>query len=284
ASGEAPLSTPGATEYVPTAEEIEVNHQERLASIRETMKTISVEEDIKALFAGSNLSEEFKTNAKTIFEAAVVARAVVVVEQIEQDMIAASEAAVNEIREELEGNVDKYLDHMVVEWMEQNQVAIESGLKAELVEEFIDGLRTLFIEHNMNIPEDSVPVVEQLTARVEELQAKLDETLNTNIVLSKSLAKGQKAKTLVTACEGLTATQAEKLKTLAEGVEFTTEGEYAGKVKVIRDQYFSTTVKVGGKAPAVLVEAADEATAVEGSSLTGSMAAYSETITRTVRK
>jgi SHS2 domain-containing protein len=226
------------TEPELTAEEIEAARVARLEGIRATMKSISVDEDVSAMFEGSDLSEEFKTKIKTIFEAAVVAKAVLVVEKMEQEILAAAEESVAEIKEQLEGQVDSYLDHMVSEWMEQNKVAVEAGLKTEITEEFIGGLRDLFVEHNMSIPEEQVSVVEALTAQVEELTGKLNETLNNNVELSKRINEAKKVEVIATVCEGLTATQAEKLKTLAEGVDFTTEGEYKGKLSIIREQYF----------------------------------------------
>lgn len=257
-----------------TAEEIEAARQARVESIRETMKTLSVDEDINAMFAGSELlqSEDFRIKAKTIFEAAVVARAVIVVEKLEQDIIKASEEAVEEIREELEGRVDAYLDHMVEQWMVKNEVAIESGLRTEISEEFIDGLRNLFLEHNMNIPEEKVDVVEALTAKVEALQAQINETLNTNVELTKAINEGKKASLIASVCEGLTATQAEKFKTLAEGVDFTTEGEYKGKLNVIREQYFTKQVnKAAVTSPVALTEGSDPAPA-EVKEISGPMA------------
>lgn len=288
-SGEAPK--PAGTEEaedvienaVPTAEEIEAARQERLASIRATMASVSVDEDMAAMFGGQQLSEEFMAKAKTVFEAAVVARAVTVVEQMEKEIISASEAAVSEIKQELENTIDGYLDHMVEQWMAKNEVAIVSGLRTEIVEDFIGGLRALFVENNMDIPEEQVSVVEQLTAKVEELQGKLDETLNNNIALSSAINSGKKAKVLATACEGLVATQAEKLKTLAEGVEFTTEGEYAEKLKIIREQYFSTTTKTGeGKKPAGMIVENNEPVQVE-QVVSGEMAAYVGAITKLVK-
>lgn len=268
-----------------TAEEIEAARQARVAAIIETMKSLSVEEDVNAIFTGSELSEETKTKIKTVFEAAVIARAVLVVEKMESEIVAASDAALAEVKEELETQVDSYLDHMVEQWMKSNEVAIESSLRTEIVEDFIGGLRTLFLENSMDVPEEAVPVVEGLAARVEELEGKLNETLNTNVELTAKLNESAKVRAIAVACEGLTATQANKLKTLAEGVEFATEGEYAGKLAIVREQYFP---KNGGTktvaSPVQLAEAASAEQSVEVTELSGAMAGYVSAISRTVLK
>lgn len=273
-------------EVEPTAEEIEQARTARLESVRATMKTLTVDEDVNAIFAGSDLTEEFKTKVKTIFEAAVVARAVLVVEQMEKEIITASEESVAEIKEELETQVDSYLDHMVSEWMTENKVAIESGLRTEISEEFIDGLRSLFLEHNMTIPEESVNVVETLTAEVETLKGKLNESLNNNVELSKRINTAKKDETIAAVCEGLTATQTEKLKTLAEGVEFTTEGEYKAKLDIIRGQYFSNQVnnKVVVTNPVALIESADQPSLEEVKQIDPEMSRYVNAIGKTLKK
>lgn len=244
------------------------------AAVLAAIKALPMEEDAAALFAGTDLSEETKTKIRTIFEAAVVARAVKVVEMVESELITASEAAVQEIREELETSVDEYLDTMVEQWKNENEVAITSGLRSEIAEEFITALRELFEAHDISIPENQVNVVEELSAKVEELEAELNESLNNNVTLTAAIAAGTRSKVLSVACEGLTATQADKIKTLAEGVEFTTEGEYADKLKVIREQYFSGN---GGKkavTQSVVLNESNEPDAAPGADLSSSMASY----------
>jgi len=270
-----------ATEEVElTAEEIEAARTARLDLIRNKMKTISCEEDVNAMFAGSELSEEFRNKAKTIFESAVIARAVLVVEQLEKEILEAAEQSVNEVKEEIESQVDAYLDHMVESWMKTNEVAIESGLRTEIVEEFMGGLRELFVEHNLDIPAEKVDVVETLTTQVEELKGKVNEELNKNVELTKKINEAKKVEVIASVCEGLTATQTEKLKTLAEGVEFTTDSEYRGKLSIIREQYFSN--KVNKTASTVV----DNSTAPEAivEEVTGPMSAYVSAIKRTVAR
>lgn len=266
-----------------TAEEGELTEEEAKAAreemIRSKIQEVSVDEDMNALFAGSDLSEDFKKKAKTIFEAAVVARAVTVVEELEKGILQAAEESVSEIKEELEGNVNSYLDYVTEEWMKTNTVAIESNLRNQITEEFLGGLKKLFVEHSINLPEDQVSVVEQLQSQVEQLQSQINETLNNNIELKKQINEAKKVEMLTSVCEGLTATQVEKIKTLAEGVEFTTEGEYREKLSIIREQYFTQVKPVATAAakPVVITEDAPEIT----EEVQGPMAAYVNAIRRT---
>lgn len=264
-----------------TTEEGELTEEEakvaREAMIRSKIQEMSVDEDMTALFAGSDLSEDFKKKAKTIFEAAVVARSVKVVEELEAGILQAAEESVEEIKEELEGKVNSYLDYVTEEWKKENVVAIESNLRNQITEEFVGGLKKLFLEHNINLPEEQVNVVEQLQAQVEQLQSQINETLNNNIELKKQINEAKKVEMLTSVCEGLTATQVEKIKTLAEGVEFTTEGEYREKLSIIREQYFTQVKPATAPAKTVVTEDAPVIT----EELKGPMAAYVSAIART---
>ena len=201
-------------------------------------------EDMDALFSGESLSEDFKTKAATIFEAAVLAKATSVVEEIETELTEQFDEAVEEIKEELAQRVDDYLNYFVEEWTKENQVAIEKGLKAEIVEDFMSGLRDLFVEHYIDIPTEQVDVVEELTAKVEELDAALNEQINAAVELRKELSEAKKVEAIHAVCEGLTQTQVEKMKSLAEGVEFTTEEELTQKLGTLKESYFKADVKV----------------------------------------
>jgi hypothetical protein len=220
-------------------EELAEIREAKYALVREKMSQMGVQEDINALFNGEELSEEFRTKATTIFEGAVIARAVTVVEELEKDILEAAEQSVEVIKQELEEQVDSYLNYMVEQWVQDNEVAISSGLKNEITEEFIEGLKNLFAEHNINVPEEQVDVMEEMAAEIAALNDKLNEAINDNIELAQAVTEAAKSEIVSSVCEGLTATQAEKVKTLAEGVEFTTEGEYAEKVKIIRESYFT---------------------------------------------
>lgn len=228
------------------AEEKEEKHEDEAEDKKLIKKMISKEkmkEDMDALLSGENLSEEFVTKAATIFEAAVVARAEEVIAEAEAQLQEQFDAAVEEIKEDLAAKVDDYLNYMVEEWMKENELAIEKGLRAEIVEDFIGGLRNLFVEHYIDIPADKVDVVEELTAKVEELEASLNEEMNRSVELTKSLNEQKKIEAIYTACEGLSQVQVEKLKSLAENVEFTTEEEFVAKLDVLKESYFKTEVK-----------------------------------------
>lgn len=229
------------------AEEKEEKHEDEAEDKKLIKKMISKEkmkEDMDALLSGENLSEEFVTKATTIFEAAVVARAEEVIAEAEAQLQEQFDAAVEEIKEDLAAKVDDYLNYMVEEWMKENQIAIEKGLRAEIVEDFIGGLRNLFVEHYIDIPADKVDVVEELTTKVTELEASLNEEINKSVELTKSLNEQKKIEAIYTACEGLSQTQVEKLKSLAENVEFTTEEEFAAKLSTLKESYFKADVKV----------------------------------------
>ena len=218
------------------------------ATLQAYAESIDMSEDVAALLAGENLSEEFKTKATTIFEAAVMTRAQAVIAEAEEQLTEQFEMVVEQVKEELTEQVNDYLGYFVEEWMKENEIAIEKGLRSEIVEDFIGGLRDLFIEHYIDIPEDKVDVVEELALKVEELENSLNEEISFNIELKKSLSEQKKIETLYTVCEGLTQTQVEKLKTLAENVEFTTEEEFMTKLETLVESYFKPTVKAGTEA------------------------------------
>jgi hypothetical protein len=213
---------------------------------KEKMKE-KMKEDMDALLGGENLSEEFVSKATTIFEAAVLARTEEVIAAAEEELEEQFAEAIEQVKEDLASKLDDYLNYMVEEWVQDNEVAITSGLKAQVVEDFIGGLHNLFKEHYINIPEDKVDVVEELTVRVDELTEELNEQINTSVELTKALNEQLKIEAIHAACEGLTTqTQVEKLKSLAEGVEFTNLEEFAGKLETIKESYFKTPVNTSG--------------------------------------
>ena len=243
----------------------------------------SYHEDIDALMQGEELSEEFKDKAATIFEAAVVARATPIVEEIQAELMEQFEVALEEVKEEMAAKVDDYLNYMVEEWMNDNELAIETGLKAEITEEFIEGLRNLFVEHYIDIPTEKVDIVEEMTSKLEELEDALNEQINKGIELSKELNEQKKIEAIYTACEGLSQTQVEKLKALAEGVEFTTEEEFADKLSTLKESYFKAEVKVADSS-ALDDEVTIEEEVKKTSFADPSMELYAKTISQTLVK
>ncbi len=212
--------------------------QEMLGGGQKTMK-----EDIDALFADDEtISEEFKSKVSTIFEARVQDRISQLEEETEARYAGMLEEAVESIKQDLTEKVDDYLSYIVEQWMEENQIAIESGLRAEMTEDFIAGLRNLFAENFIDVPADKVDLVEELAAKVEELEGQLNEEIDRGVSYAKALVESRKSELTREVCEGLTATQVEKIKSLAESVEFSTEDEYKEKLETIRENYFPSGI------------------------------------------
>jgi hypothetical protein len=248
-----------------TPEEIEEAKHAKVAMMRDKMKQLGVKEDIDAIFNGEDLSEEFKSKVGTVFEAAVIARAVNVVEEMEKEILQAAAQTIEEAKAQIEEQVDSYLNYMVEQWMEENKLAVTSGLKMEIAEEFMADIKNVFEAHNINLPEEQLDVMEAMVSENEDLKKKLNDILHSNIELKKEVNEAKKNEIVTAVCEGLTATQAEKVKTLAEGVEFTTEREYSEKLKIIREQYFSSKVKT--TAATSVVESVDPAPATDESAM-----------------
>jgi hypothetical protein len=203
-----------------------------------------MKEDVDALFGDdSTISEDFKSKAATIFEARVFDRVAQIQEDMESEYASMLEEAVETIKSDLTEKVDDYLNYVVEQWIEENQIAIESGLRSEITEDFIAGLRNLFAENYINVPEDKVDLVEELAAKVEELETKLNEEIETNIEYKKALTEAIKEQLTAEVCEGLTATQVEKIKALAESVDFSTEEEFVEKLETLRENYFPSGVQ-----------------------------------------
>ncbi len=203
-----------------------------------------MKEDVDALFADdSTISEEFKSKVSTIFEARVNDRVTQIEEEIETRYAGMLEEAVEAVKTDLTEKVDDYLSYVVEQWMEENAIAIETGLRAELTEDFIAGLRNLFAEHYIDVPAEKVDLVEELAGKVEELEGKLNEEIERGVGFAKALVESRKVEIAREVTEGLTATQAEKIKSLAEGVEFSTEDEYKSKLETVRENYFPSGTK-----------------------------------------
>jgi hypothetical protein len=206
-------------------------------------------EDIDALFADdSTISEEFKSKVSTIFEARVQDRITQIQEETEERYAGMLEEAVESIKQDLTEKVDDYLSYIVEQWMEENQIAIESGLRSEMTEDFIAGLRNLFAEHYIDVPAEKVDLVDELAGKVEELETKLNEEIERGVSYAKALVESRKKEITAEVCEGLIATQVEKIKSLAESVEFSTEDEYKEKLETIRENYFPSGVKKASEA------------------------------------
>jgi hypothetical protein len=245
-SATAPTTKPSAAsakmEEAESNEEIiaeKMHDDEKKEMMKKKMK-----EDIDALFADdSTISEEFKSKVSTIFEARVQDRVTQIEEETEERYAGMLEEAVESIKQDLTEKVDDYLSYIVEQWMEENQIAIESGLRSEMTEDFIAGLRNLFAEHYIDVPAEKVDLVDELAGKVEELETKLNEEIERGVSYAKALVESRKKEITAEVCEGLIATQVEKIKSLAESVEFSTEDEYKEKLETIRENYFPSGVK-----------------------------------------
>lgn len=259
-----------------------VTEEELSEEVEDVMEDYEIDmtEHVDALLAGEELSEEFKEKAKTIFEAAVKQKVAEELAVLEEAFAATLEEEVERINEELSSNVDDYLNYVVEQWTAENEVAIEAGLRSELTEEFISGLRNLFAEHYIDIPEDKVNVVEEMGNKVAELESKLNEEIERNVTLNKMLNESKTNEILFNACDGLTDTQAAKLKSLAEGIEYSDVNEYAQKISVLKENYFSTAVKSDKVLD--VVETANDGKSMISESLNGPMAAYVRSLGKTL--
>jgi len=195
--------------------------------------------DVAAILASeTSLPKEFASKIGTIYEARVTDKVLTIQEAIEEEYSVKFENAVIAVREELSEKVNTYLDYVVEQWMDQNELAIEKGLRSELTEEFIGGLRNLFLESFIDVPTEKVDLVDELATKIEELTSQLNEEVAKGMALKQQLGESKKEEILNNVCEGLTQTQVEKIRHIAESVEFTAEGDYISAVSTIRENYF----------------------------------------------
>jgi len=203
---------------------------------------IDIKEDIEAITNGEDLSDDFKTKASTIFEAAVSAKVLSEVNQRIEELETSYKKEITDAKEEhlstITEKVDGYLNYVTEEWMKENELAVEKGIRSELVEDFMTGLKNLFTEHYIDIPEEKVDLVDDLFEKVEELEQKLDESINTSVDIKKELAEYKKAETLREVSEDLADTEKEKLGKLADGIDFEDKSQYSEKLEVIKENYF----------------------------------------------
>lgn len=221
---------------------------------------LDLSEDINALFADdSTISEEFKSKVTTIFEARVHDRVAQIAEETEARYASMLEEAVESVKVDLTEKVNDYLGYVVEQWMADNELAIEKGIRAELTEDFISALRNVFVEHYIDVPAEKVDLVDEMATKIDELEAKLNEEVERGVEFKKQLVEARKVEITRTVCEGLTDTQVEKIKSLAESVDFSTEDEYQTKLETIRENYFPSGVKKADVAQLHEEVSADEA-------------------------
>ena len=298
-----------------TEEEIEQMSEEKMTELIEKITSQKVEEqeiqksalnqeefeanladDVQALIEGEELSDDFKEKAATIFEAAVFARVneeiTNRVEKLEEQYKVELEEAVEGNKKEMVERVDDFMNYVVKEWMQENELAIEKGIRSEIVEDFMVGLKNLFVEHYIDIPDEKVDLVDDLFTKVEDLEESLNQEIDKNIQTNKELREYKKLDALYTVSEGLTDVQVEKMQKLAEGIEYETEEQYADKLQTIKENYFptkeqqetlneETSVQTQDDMEVVNEESEDEV-AFEGAP--ESIRRYADAISRTIKK
>ena len=255
------------------AEEM-IEEEEQVEEEIEQIAEYDIEEDVNALLGGEELSEEFKEKAKTIFEAAINAKVAGIKEELEQAYAAALAEEVEEIKESLAERVDSYLEYVADEWFEENALAIEQGLKTEMTESFLEGMKGLFEDHYVTIPEDKYDVLESMVEKLDDMETKLNEQIEKNISLNKRLAESVADGILDQVSEGLAQTQKEKLASLAESVEFESEEEYREKLETLKESYFASKPQSSSAKTETLSEGVD----VQHESYSDSMSAYLRTL------
>ena len=224
------------------AKSAKVPAMEETETEEETITEVDVKSELSSIF-GEDISEEFKTKATSIFEAAVIARVNHEMERITDKLEEQNSAQLQEYKETLVEKVDSYLNYVVEQWMEENQVAVENGLRSEITEEFIAGLKNLFKENYIEVPEEKYDVIDDLTGKVDTLSAELDESIQDNIELAKQLVELKKEKIFEEQTSDLASTEVEKLRKLIENVEFDSEEIFTEKVSVIKENYFPKEAK-----------------------------------------
>ncbi len=257
-------------------EEDEEDEEEDEEDDDEMNEELNIEEDVNALIEGEELSEEFKEKAKTIFEAAIISRVNQIKESLEAQYEERLVEEVQEISEALSERVDSYLEYVADEWFNENTLAVEAGLKEELTESFMTGLKGLFEDHYVSIPEDKYNVLESMVEKLDEMETKLNEQIEKNVSLNKRLAESVADGIFEQVSEGLAATQKDKLASLAESVEFESEEEYREKLETLKEAYFPTKTSTPRARTESLSEGVDNAP----ESVSGSMATYLNTLSR----
>ena len=264
-----------------TIEEEETSTEEVVAEQEETTEEeVDIEEDVNALLGGEELSEEFREKAKIIFEAALKSKVAEVTESLEQKYAAKLDEQVAEAKEELAERVDSYLEYVSDEWFQENALVIEHALKTEMTESFLQGMRGLFEEHYVSIPDEKYDVVESMVEKLDEMETKLNEQIEKNISLNKRLAESVADGILDQVSEGLAVTQKEKLASLSESVEFESEESYREKLETLKESYFASKKESPVAKSETLSEGVDNAAP---ESYSNSMSAYLRTLGSTLQ-
>jgi len=265
-------------------EEEEDDHKKGHKKGKKKMKEeYDIEEDVNALLAGEELSEEFQEKARTIFEAAIRSKVGEIKEQLQETYENALIEEVEFIKKELTERVDSYLEYVADEWIQENALAIEHGLKTEMTESFLQGMKSLFEDHYVSIPEDRYDVIESMVDKLDEMEAKLNEQIERNVALNRRLAESVADVIFADVAEGLALSQKDKLASLAENVEFDSEANYREKLVTLRESYFPSNA---GTQRDVTENLSEEVSNNESelTSVSPVMEAYLQTLSRVAKK
>ena len=279
---EAPATDEVVAEEETTTDEVVAEEETTEEEIvEEEDYAVDVEQDVQALFEGEELSEEFQSKARTIFEAAIKEK----VSEIKENLQTAYEQALVEevasVRDELTERVDAYLEYVADEWIQENQLQVESGLKTEMTESFLEGMKSLFEEHYVSVPEDKYDVLESMVDKLDEMESKLNEQIERNVALNQRLAESNSDVILADVSEGLALSQKEKLASLASNVEFESETDYREKLVKLKESYFPSKTS----APSAHSETISEGTQVDSpQQVSSAMEAYMQTLSRVAKK
>jgi len=252
----------------PATEEIVAEEE----TVEEETVEYDMEDDLNALVKGLELSEENQGKAKTIFESAINSKASTIRAEIQEEFDSKLDEHVEEIKVGLQERVDSYLEYVADEWFDENQLAIENGLKADMTESFLSGMKGLFEEHYVEIPEEKYDVLKSMVEKLDDMETKLNEQIEKNINLNGRLAESVADGILESVSDGLAATQKEKLASLAESVEFESDTEYREKLETLKESYFTS------KAPTAKTETLSEGMDVAPETYSGSMESYLKTL------
>ena len=262
--------------------EEESSEEEEVVAEEQIEDSIDVEEDLTALLEGEELSEEFQNKARTIFEAAIKTKISEVKSELQEQYEKTIVEEVASVKAELAERVDAYLEYVSDEWMSENKLAVEAGLKTEMTDSFLTGMKSLFEDHYVTIPEDKYDVLNSMVEKLDEMEGKLNEQINKNVALNKRLAESTSDVILADVSEGLAVTQKDKLATLAENVEFDGEDNYREKLVTLRNSYFPANPGAPTEKSENLSEGAE--TGHQQPAVTGSMESYLNAIRRSVKK
>tara|TARA_A100001515_G_scaffold84330_4_gene66926 strand:+ start:162 stop:1298 length:1137 start_codon:yes stop_codon:yes gene_type:complete len=262
--------------------EEESSEEEEVVAEEQIEDSIDVEEDLTALLEGEELSEEFQNKARTIFEAAIKTKISEVKSELQEQYEKTIVEEVASVKAELADRVDAYLEYVSDEWMSENKLAVEAGLKTEMTDSFLTGMKSLFEDHYVTIPEDKYDVLNSMVEKLDEMEGKLNEQINKNIALNKRLAESTSDVILADVSEGLAVTQKDKLASLAENVEFDGEDNYREKLVTLRNSYFPANPGTPTEKSENLSEGAE--TGHQQPAVTGSMESYLNAIRRSVKK